>query len=472
MEKIILLGLHVLFCITTSAQIIFDDGFESGSYSPIWVNDGGSYSKTVVSTGSIEGAYNLEMNGSDLSHFSGLSTYFTVSQPNKISWYVKTNSITSASGYVVIGPQFMTGLNSLVFSYIGTSKLWFSQATGMPTFSTPISNNTWYFIELKDINWTTRTYDLYINNVLQMSSYPFRDQNVDNVCKIALYNYNGGVISNFDKIVIEKYCISTDSTINTMECNSYTVPSGDETYTTSGTYTDTIPNSIGCDSIITINLTIGSFALDTIITSCGEFIIYGNTYDSTGIYIDTITNGIGCDTIVTLHATINEIPETSEIFGNPNPAPYSIWTYMVTNTQGSSYEWIVEGGAISSYNGNAIDVLWGANGIGSICVIETNETGCVGDTICLDDVQVFIQEEALIGNISFYPNPVYDFFSFDYSGNYDIVTFELFDLQGRKLIRKELNYDDRISLRNLNSGMYLYNIVIDGKLHCGKIIKN
>ena len=38
-------------------------------------------------------------------------------------------------------------------------------------------------------------------------------------------------------------------------CNSYTAPSG-AVYTTSGTIQDTIPNAAGCDSILTINLTV------------------------------------------------------------------------------------------------------------------------------------------------------------------------------------------------------------------------
>lgn len=43
--------------------------------------------------------------------------------------------------------------------------------------------------------------------------------------------------------------------ISVTACDSYTVPSGDETYTTGGIYMDTISNAIGCDSILTIFLT-------------------------------------------------------------------------------------------------------------------------------------------------------------------------------------------------------------------------
>jgi hypothetical protein len=52
--------------------------------------------------------------------------------------------------------------------------------------------------------------------------------------------------------------LNTYSTITETVCFSYTSPSSKYTWTESGTYLDTIPNYIGYDSIITINLTVVS----------------------------------------------------------------------------------------------------------------------------------------------------------------------------------------------------------------------
>lgn len=69
-------------------------------------------------------------------------------------------------------------------------------------------------------------------------------------------------------IVKLSQCFETTSTVNISECTSYSSPSGNYTWTASNTYTDTIMNVGGCDSIITINLTITG--LPTIIASASN----------------------------------------------------------------------------------------------------------------------------------------------------------------------------------------------------------
>jgi hypothetical protein len=63
-----------------------------------------------------------------------------------------------------------------------------------------------------------------------------------------------------------------------------------------GTYYDTIPNSAGCDSLMTLNLTINQATSSTqSITMCDSFLWNGNTYKKSGTYYDTIPNSAGCD---------------------------------------------------------------------------------------------------------------------------------------------------------------------------------
>lgn len=100
-------------------------------------------------------------------------------------------------------------------------------------------------------------------------------------------------------------------------CESYTTPSGLYTYSTSGIYNDTLTAANGCDSILTITLTINSSDLITeTATACNSFDFEGNTYTSSGIYDVIYTNINGCDSIRQLDLTINNSPMAPETNGD------------------------------------------------------------------------------------------------------------------------------------------------------------
>lgn len=67
-----------------------------------------------------------------------------------------------------------------------------------------------------------------------------------------------------------------------------------------------------------------------------------------------------------------------------------------------------------------------------------------------------------------YPNPAVDFAQVDYqfSGNNQEVKISIFNVLGQVVKEIDLDKDDRtvkISLRELNSGLYMYQLLVDGK---------
>lgn len=86
-----------------------------------------------------------------------------------------------------------------------------------------------------------------------------------------------GLSDTCTQIVLRSYLFAPD-TLYIMTCNSYTVPSGDETYTNTGIYVDTLPNRFGCDSIIIIDLFINTDPLICGFNPCQDIINITDTF--------------------------------------------------------------------------------------------------------------------------------------------------------------------------------------------------
>ena len=97
----------------------------------------------------------------------------------------------------------------------------------------------------------------------------------------------------------------TSSTESAVNCDSY-VWNG-VTYTASGVYRKTLTNAVGCDSVATLNLTIKKSTSSSLtVASCSEY-YWSNTdimYTSSGTYTWSTTNAVGCDSVVTLNLSI------------------------------------------------------------------------------------------------------------------------------------------------------------------------
>lgn len=106
-------------------------------------------------------------------------------------------------------------------------------------------------------------------------------------------------------------CTQTFSSILLVECAPYVTPSGNMTYTQSGIYNDVIDNAQGCDSVITIDLTIigasSSSQINVTIPNCDYYVSPSGNYtlQIAGVYTDTLVNSDGCDSVITINVASN-----------------------------------------------------------------------------------------------------------------------------------------------------------------------
>lgn len=151
-------------------------------------------------------------------------------------------------------------------------------------------------------------------------------------------------------------------------------------YHLSGSYTQKLTASSGCDSIVTVHLQhIPEKRTESTVTICAgdSYTIGTNTYTESGIYTDILATGSGCDSVVITHLHITNIIESN---------------LDVNICEGDVYEW----GEVSySFPGNYSRTFQTTAGCDSIVHLtlahlpiqktELSETICSGDFYTIGD---------------------------------------------------------------------------------------
>ena len=239
-------------------------------------------------------------------------------------------------------------------------------------------------------------------------------------------------------------------------CDSYTWIDG-VTYSSSDTTAkDTLVNAAGCDSIVSLFLTINNStsAIDTI-TACDSYTwIDGVTYTSSDTSAKhTLVNVLGCDSVVSLKLTINTIDKSVNTSRDTLNAVES----------GAQYQWLDCGdsyGIIVSETGQSFI----ASSNGSYAV-EITKNGCADTTTCYDINTVGLGNSFVLSKIKVYPNPTSGNLTID-AENYKGV--EVYDTSGRLIIKSALN---TIDLEEQSKGLYLLKVNANGTTQEFKVFK-
>src|SRR5205085_2278017 len=100
------------------------------------------------------------------------------------------------------------------------------------------------------------------------------------------------------------------TTQNITLCQGASVTVGNHTYSQTGTFLDSLQTSKGCDSIITTNLTVNPVKHTTQnpVICQGQSITVGiHTYSQSGTFTDSLHTSKGCDSVVTTNLTVNPV---------------------------------------------------------------------------------------------------------------------------------------------------------------------
>lgn len=247
----------------------------------------------------------------------------------------------------------------------------------------------------------------------------------------------------------------SSSLINQTACGSFTLNS--QTYTTSGIYTQQFTNIAGCDSVLTLNLTVlNPINFSQTVSLCsGESLTVGsNTYNTSGVYTDTFTATNGCDSIVSTNLTvIGQIDISTNVNGST----------ITVNMSNVSYQWLnCDNGNIPIVGANAQS--YSATSDGNYAVVVTNGS-CSDTSSCINITTTGIDEMAENSLINIFPNPSNGLFLIGLNLDAQIVITDAIE---REVWNKQEQAGKFIiNLQNESNGLYFVKV----KTLNGQIIK-
>jgi hypothetical protein len=224
---------------------------------------------------------------------------------------------------------------------------------------------------------------------------------------------NSEKATNAGHVRVYKLCENSTQTIARTACNRYVSPSKKYTYTKTDTYYDTIPNATGCDSIITINLTINS-----------------------------------TDASVT----------------NSSPT-------LTANATGATYQWLDCNKNFTKIN-NAKSRTYVANSNGNYAV-EVTQNGCIDTSLCINLSNVQILENTFGTSVKLFPNPTNNEVTIELGKHYNEVSVIIRNALGQEVMKESFNNTNAFKL-NIpgESGLYILELHATGHKALLRVLKN
>jgi hypothetical protein len=301
--------------------------------------------------------------------------------------------------------------------------------------------------------------------ILNLSLFTSANTEVtDFFCEGGSYSFNGETLTEpgvyTALLATEAGCDSTvtltltqrDPDLTLLEetiCEGQSYEFNGETLSVSGAYTALLTNTLGCDSLVILNL----MTLPIDITSAVATICKGETYlfngvalEEAGAYETTFTNAAGCDSTVTLTLLVNEVTFLVQPEGQ----------VLTVEANDASFQWIdcAANEPIESATGNIF-----APTVSGLYAVMVTQAGCTATSNCFAVTVVSTENPVPDAGWQLFPNPTSGLAQLGMDAAIaEAVQLQIFDVAGRLCLQQTIaagKTEVSVDLNNLSDGVFL-----------------
>lgn len=268
-----------------------------------------------------------------------------------------------------------------------------------------------------------------------------------------------------DSIIITQLTVLPSYMVNT----SKTICAGDSMLIagnfryTAGTYYENLKTQKGCDSIIATNLKVNPrYTIPSLITICDgdSALIFGTYRKTAGIFYDSLKTSNGCDSVLATRLIINSL----------SPVVVQNANVLVAQEGNASYQWLDCNKNNSPISGETSQLFIAATN--GDYAVEITKNSCTVISNCISVIGLSTKNNTLKHSLKVYPNPAKGRVNIDLNKNYSSVKITLYTLKG-KVISTEILTDisgTTIETNSIEAGIYLLEVIGDNERTYTKLI--